>query len=197
MNLKKLKDNLLFVPLGGAGEIGMNLNLYHLDGKWIVVDCGIGFADDYYPGADLIVPDLTFIEKIKDDIIGMVITHAHEDHVGGVPYLWPEFECPIYTTKFTANFLKTKLAETHFAKKVEINEIEPGKSFELGPFTIEPVNLTHSIPEMHAMAIRTKHGTVMHTGDWKFDDEPIVENGKIAADGPKEEVLGALKGNQI
>ena len=86
MNLKKLKDKLLFVPLGGSGEIGMNLNLYHLDGKWIVVDCGIGFSDDFYPGADIIVPDTTFIEQIKDDIIAMVITHAHEDHVGGIPY---------------------------------------------------------------------------------------------------------------
>jgi len=174
INLKKYKDDLLFLPLGGSGEIGMNLNLYHLDGKWIVVDCGVGFADDYFPGADLIVPDITFIEQIKDDILGMVVTHAHEDHVGAIQYLWPEFECPVYTTKFTASFLKLKLVETHFGKKVKIHEIEPGKAFELGPFTIEPINLTHSIPEMHAMAIHTRHGTVMHTGDWKFDELPQV-----------------------
>lgn len=174
MNLKKYKDDLLFLPLGGSGEIGMNLNLYHLDGKWIVVDCGIGFADDYFPGADLIVPDITFIEQIKDDIIGMVITHAHEDHVGAVPYLWPEFECPVYTTKFTAEFLKLKLQETNFGKQVKIHEIQPNETFELGPFTIEPINLTHSIPEMHAMAIHTKYGTVMHTGDWKFDPKPQI-----------------------
>ncbi|PIR34386.1 MAG: RNase J family beta-CASP ribonuclease, partial [Alphaproteobacteria bacterium CG11_big_fil_rev_8_21_14_0_20_44_7] len=167
-------DKLIFVPLGGSGEIGMNLNLYHLDGKWIVVDCGVGFADDYLPGADLIVPDLSFIEKIKDDILGMIVTHAHEDHVGGIQYLWPEFECPIYTTKFTAEFLKLKLKETHFGKQVKIHEIEPGKDFELGPFTIKPINLTHSIPEMNAMAISTRHGIVMHTGDWKFDPDPMV-----------------------
>ena len=106
MNLKKHKEQLLFLPLGGSGEIGMNLNLYHLDGKWIMVDCGVGFADDYYPGADLIVPDISFIHEIKKDLLGIVITHAHEDHVGAVPYLWTEFECPVYTTKFTAEFLK-------------------------------------------------------------------------------------------
>ena len=172
MNLKKYEDDLLFLPLGGSGEIGMNLNLYHLDGKWIVVDCGIGFADDYFPGADLIVPDIEFIEQIKDDIIGMVVTHAHEDHVGAIPYLWPEFECPVYTTKFTAEFLKLKLQETDFGKQVKIHEIEPNEIFELGPFKIEPINLTHSIPEMHAMAIHTRHGVVMHTGDWKFDPKP-------------------------
>jgi ribonuclease J len=174
MNLKKYKDDLLFLPLGGSGEIGMNLNLYHLDGKWIVVDCGIGFADDYFPGADLIVPDITFIEEIKNDIIGMVVTHAHEDHVGAIPYLWEEFECPVYTTKFTAEFLKLKLQETHFGKRVKIHEIKPNEIFELGPFKIEPINLTHSIPEMHAMAIHTRHGIVMHTGDWKFDDLPQI-----------------------
>lgn len=174
MNLKKYKDDLLFLPLGGSGEIGMNLNLYHLDGKWIVVDCGVGFADDYFPGADLIVPDISFIRQIKNDILGMIITHAHEDHVGAVPYLWEEFECPVYTTKFTASFLKLKLQETHFGKKVKIHEIEPNKKFELGSFTIEPINLTHSIPEMHAMAIHTRYGIVMHTGDWKFDAHPQV-----------------------
>ena len=174
MNLKKLKDNLLFVPLGGSGEIGMNLNLYHLDGKWIMVDCGIGFADDYYPGADIIVPNTKFLQEIKKDLIGLVITHAHEDHVGGVPYLWEEFECPVYTTKFTAEFLKLKLLETHFGKRVKIHEIEPGKPFQLGPFEIEPIHLTHSIPEMQALAIKTKHGVIMHTGDWKFDKNPIV-----------------------
>jgi len=174
MNLKKHKGDLLFLPLGGSGEIGMNFNLFQLDGKWIIVDCGVGFADDYYPGADLIVPDISFIREIKKDIIGMVITHAHEDHVGAVQYLWPEIECPVYTTKFTAAFLKLKLMETHFGKKVKIHEIEPEKNFVLGPFEIEPINLTHSIPEMHAMAIKTAHGTVMHTGDWKFDDNPQV-----------------------
>jgi ribonuclease J len=174
MNLKKHKDELLFLPLGGSGEIGMNLNLYHLDGKWIMVDCGIGFADDYYPGAEIIVPDISFLHTIKKDLLGLVITHAHEDHVGAVPYLWEEFECPIYTTKFTAEFLKLKLLETDFGKRVKIHEIEPGKKFTLGGFEIEPIQLTHSIPEMNAMSIHTRLGTIMHTGDWKFDDNPVV-----------------------
>ena len=177
MNLNKHKNDLLFLPLGGAGEIGMNLNLYHLDGKWIMVDCGIGFADDYYPGAEIIVPNLKFIETIKPDLLALIITHAHEDHVGGVPYLWEQLECPIYTTAFTANFLKLKLLETPFSKRVKINEIKPGKTFEIGPFSIDPIHLTHSIPEMQAMAIKTKHGTVLHTGDWKFDDNPMVGPG--------------------
>ena len=174
MNLKKHKDDLLFLPLGGSGEIGMNLNLYHLEGKWIMVDCGIGFADDYYPGAEIIVPNIKFIESIKKDLIGLIVTHAHEDHVGAIPYLWEQFECPVYTTSFTANFLRLKLLETTFGKRVKIHEITPGKKFTLGPFEIDAINLTHSIPEMQAMAIHTKHGLILHTGDWKFDENPMV-----------------------
>jgi ribonuclease J len=182
MNLKKHKDELLFLPLGGSGEIGMNLNLYHLDGKWIMVDCGIGFADDYYPGAEIIVPNIKFIERIKPDLLGLVVTHAHEDHVGGIPYLWEQLECPVYTTAFTANFLRLKLLETAFGKRVKINEIKPGQRFTIGPFEIDPINLTHSIPEMHAMAIHTRHGLVLHTGDWKFDKNPMVgPAGNLAA----------------
>ena len=140
----------------------MNLNLYHLDGKWIMVDCGIGFADDYYPGAEIIVPNIKFIEKIKDDLLGLVVTHAHEDHVGAIPYLWEQLECPVYTTSFTANFLRLKLLETTFGKRVKIHEITPGTKFTLGPFEIDAINLTHSIPEMQAMAIHTKFGMIMH-----------------------------------
>lgn len=173
-NLKKHKDDLLFLPLGGSGEIGMNLNLYHVEGKWIMVDCGIGFADDYYPGAEIIVPNIKFIESIKQDLLGIIITHAHEDHVGGIPYLWEQLECPIYTTAFTASFLRLKLLETTFAKRVKINEIKPGERFKIGPFEIDAINLTHSIPEMQAMAIHTKHGLILHTGDWKFDENPMV-----------------------
>ena len=192
MNLKKNKEQLLFLPLGGSGEIGMNLNLYHLDGKWIMVDCGVGFADDYYPGADLIVPDISFIHEIKKDLLGIVITHAHEDHVGAVPYLWTEFECPIYTTKFTAAFLRLKLLETHFGKRVKIHEIEPNKPFSLGPFDIEAIALTHSVPEMHAMAIKTRLGTIMHTGDWKFDDNPQVGPAPDYASLKKHGIEGVL-----
>lgn len=173
-NIEKHKDKLLFIPLGGTNEIGMNVNLYHIDGKFIMIDCGSGFADDYLPGVDMLVADLSFIEKHKDDLLGLILTHAHEDHVGGVQYLWENLECPIYTTKFTKNFLKIKLAEYSFAKKVKINEVGAGEKIKLGPFEIETMPLTHSAPEMQALMIRTKAGNIFHTGDWKFDPKPLV-----------------------
>ena len=170
------KHELLFLPLGGSGEIGMNLNLYHYQGKWLVVDCGAGFAEDFMPGIDMIVPDVRFIHQIKKDIVGMVLTHAHEDHCGAVQYLWDEFECPVYTTAFPANFLKAKLAESGvpFSNRIPINEVPSSGSFDIGPFKIDLVQLTHSTPEMHALLIRTEYGNVFHTGDWKFDHDPLI-----------------------
>jgi ribonuclease J len=173
-NPKTYKDKLLFVPLGGANEIGINVNLYHFQGKWIMVDCGSGFADEYLPGVDMVVADLKFIERHKKDLLGLVLTHAHEDHLGAIQYLWSSLECPIYTTKFTKNFLKTKISEYAFANDIKINEVKPGDKFDLGPFSIEMVPLTHSAPEMQALMIRTAAGNIMHTGDWKFDPDPVV-----------------------
>ncbi len=173
-NPKTYKDKLLFVPLGGANEIGINVNLYHFEGKWIMVDCGSGFADEYLPGVDMVVADLKFIERHKKDLLGLVLTHAHEDHLGAIQYLWSSLECPIYTTKFTKNFLKTKISEYAFANDIKINEVKPGNKFDLGPFSIEMVPLTHSAPEMQALMIRTAAGNIMHTGDWKFDPDPVV-----------------------
>jgi len=175
-NLTKYKDKLLFVPLGGANEIGMNLNLYQLDGKWIIVDFGIGFSDDYMPGVDLIVPDIEFLEHIKKDILGMIITHAHEDHVGAVPYLWDRVGCPIYTTKFTAGIIREKLKDADFKKQPKLNVLTSDETFKLGSFEIEPFHLAHSIPEMHAFAIKTRYGNVFHTGDWKFDPNPLISD---------------------
>ena len=177
-NIEKHQDKLLFIPLGGTNEIGMNVSLYHIDGKFIMIDCGSGFADDYLPGVDMLVADLAFIEKNKKDLLGLILTHAHEDHVGGIQYLWENLECPIYTTKFTKNFLKSKLAEYSFSQKVKINEVTSGANFTLGPFKIETMPLTHSAPEMQALMIRTKAGNIFHTGDWKFDPKPLV--GKAA-----------------
>jgi ribonuclease J len=174
LNLTKHKNDLLFLPLGGAGEIGMNLNLYHLDGKWLMADFGAGFAEDYLPGVDMIVPDITFIKKYKKDIVGCVLTHAHEDHLGAIPYLWDELECPIYATPFTAAFLKAKLMDNRGFKKVEIIEKPVGSAFNLGPFELEYVEITHSAPEMNGVFIRTKHGNVFHSGDWKFDPRPMI-----------------------
>jgi ribonuclease J len=175
-NLKAHKDNLLFIPLGGSNEIGINVNLYHFKGKFIIVDCGSGFADEYLPGVDMVVADLSFIIENRKNILGLIITHAHEDHLGAVQFLWPELLCPIYTTDFTANFLKIKLAEFEFAKEVEINSVRPGHRFQLGPFDIEMAPLTHSAPEMQALMIRTSVGNILHTGDWKFDPDPIIGN---------------------
>lgn len=173
-DFKKHYDDLLFVPLGGSNEIGMNLNLYSYKGKWLMVDCGIGFANDYLPGIEIMVPDVSFIAERKEDLLGLVVTHAHEDHVGGIPYVWRDFECPIYATPFTAAFLRHKIAEMGPGKKPKIIEIKPGDSLELAPFSLELVDLTHSIPEMQAVAITTDKGVVMHTGDWKFDAAPMI-----------------------
>jgi ribonuclease J len=171
---KNYAGDLLFVPLGGTNEIGMNLNLYHYKGKWIIIDLGIGFADDYLPGIEILLPDIAFIHEIKPDILGLVLTHAHEDHLGAVPYLWEEIGCPIYATPFTASVLSHKLAEEGLRGRVPVHEVKPGGSFDLGPFALDLVDLTHSIPEMQAIAIRTDLGTIIHTGDWKLDPIPLV-----------------------
>lgn len=174
--IKKHKDDLIFIPLGGASEIGMNLNLYQYQGKWLMVDLGAGFADTYYPGVELLVAEINYISKQRDKLLGIVLTHVHEDHLGAVQYLWQELRCPIYATKFTANFLKQKMKDTDFVKDIEIIEIEERKKFQVGPFNIEPVPLTHSTPEMQALMIRTDIGNVFHTGDWKFDPDPLIGN---------------------
>jgi ribonuclease J len=167
-------DQLVFLPLGGAGEIGMNLNLYGYAGQWLMIDCGISFADERLPGIDVIMPDPGFIADRRDQLAGLVVTHAHEDHIGAIPYLWDRFRCPIYATPFTAALLREKLVESEFAKRVEITEVPMSGRFAVGPFDIELVTLTHSIPEPNAVVIRTPLGAVLHTGDWKFDPDPLV-----------------------
>lgn len=174
-NANKYKDDFLFLPLGGSSEIGMNLNMYHLDGKWLLIDFGAGFAEDYLPGVDMIVPDISFIYENQKDIIGLVITHAHEDHLGAMPYIWDDFDFPVYTTPFTAAFLRAKLADSRGRKqKVDIIEIENGGSVKVGPFDIELVQITHSVPEMNGVFLRTEHGNIFHSGDWKFDNNPFM-----------------------
>ncbi len=165
---------LYFLPLGGSGEIGMNLNLYGHQGKWLMVDLGISFADDTMPGLDVIMPDPAFIVERRSDLVGLVVTHAHEDHLGAVQYLWPELRCPVYCTPFTASFLRAKLHERGLSATVPIVEIPLGGTVEIGPFSVEYVTMTHSIPEPNALAIRTSAGTVLHTGDWKLDPDPLV-----------------------
>lgn len=173
-----MTQELLFLPLGGAGEIGMNLNLYGLgdpaDPEWLMVDLGVTFGDDHPPGVDLITPDPTFIEERRDRLVGLVLTHAHEDHLGAVPYLWDRLRCPIYATPFTMQILKAKLKETDFGDQVPLHEVPLDGAFEVGPFSLDLITLTHSIPEPNGIAIKTPLGTVLHTGDWKFDPDPVI-----------------------
>jgi len=167
-------DELLFLPLGGAGEIGMNLSLYGHNGQWLMIDLGVTFGDDSTPGIEVIMPDPTFIEDNSERLAGLVLTHAHEDHIGAVPYLWPSLRCPIYATPFTAAVLRRKLIESEIDEAIEITEIPLSGRFKIGPFDLEFITLTHSIPEPNAIAIRTPCGTVLHTGDWKLDPDPLV-----------------------
>jgi len=176
-NLDSSDKSLFYLPLGGAGEIGMNLNLYCHGGKWLMVDLGVSFGDDTMPAVDVYMADPAFIEERRDDLVGLVITHAHEDHLGAVPHLWERLRCPIYATPFTAAFLREKLKETGIEKKAEITIIDISDRFEVGPFGIELVYMTHSIPEPSSLIIRTAAGTVMHTGDWKFDPDPLTGPG--------------------
>lgn len=167
-------DALYFLPLGGAGEIGMNMYLYGHAGQWLMVDCGVTFADEAVPGVDLIVPDPVFIERRRDKLLGLVITHAHEDHIGAITLLWPDLRCPIYATPFTAAVLRIKLRETDFADRVTIVEVPLGGDIEIGPFGVGFITMTHSVPEPNALVIRTRHGAVVHTGDWKLDPAPQI-----------------------
>jgi ribonuclease J len=167
-------DALYFVPLGGAGEIGMNLNVYGYAGDWLIVDCGVTFGDDSQPGLEVVMPDPAFIVERRDHLLGIVATHAHEDHIGAIPYLWRHLRCPVWATAFTASLLRAKLAEAGLADQVKINVVPLSGRFAIGPFDLELITLTHSIPEPNAIALRTPVGTVLHTGDWKFDPDPLI-----------------------
>ena len=173
-----MKDELLFCPLGGSGEIGMNMNLFAYgkpdNQKWIIVDLGVTFADDTVPGVDIIYPDPGFIIDKKDDLLGIVLTHAHEDHIGAIAHVWPKLKCKIYATPFTSVLITEKFKEkkidiTSYLKTVELNS-----TLELQPFKIEFVTLTHSILEPNGLRIETPVGNVLHTGDWKCDPDPLI-----------------------
>lgn len=169
---------LVFAPLGGLGEIGMNAALYGYGSfgrrKWLLVDLGLAFAGPDIPGVDLVLPDLSFIEKLKKDLVALVITHAHEDHIGAIADLWPRLECPVYATRFAAGLLEAKRLAEPGAPNVPITIVQPGEKIALDPFSVEYVPMAHSIPESTALAIRTPAGLVLHTGDWKIDSNPVV-----------------------
>lgn len=172
-------DELVFLPLGGSGEIGMNLNAYGYgpadDRKWIIVDIGVTFgAEEHVPGVDVIVPDPAFLEGERENILGIILTHAHEDHIGALGWLWPRLKAPVWATPFTAALVREKLKERGLLDRVKLTETPLKSRFTLGPFDIEYVTLTHSIPEPNGLAIRTPLGLVWHTGDWKIDPDPLI-----------------------
>jgi ribonuclease J len=168
------KNELLFLALGGSDEIGMNVNLYGCQGKWVMVDLGLTFAGGEYPGIDLVLPDLEFIEDRRDDLLGIVLTHAHEDHIGAVAYFAAELGVPLYATPFTATLIRAKLEEEGIANDVELNVVPMNGNIALGPFQFDFVTLAHSILEMSALTITTPYGRVFHTGDWKLDENPVI-----------------------
>ena len=167
-------SDFVFVPLGGSGEIGMNANLYHHHDNWIMVDLGISFADESMPGVDVVLPDLSFIEERKDKLQALILTHAHEDHYGAIPYLWERLQVPVYGTAFTLALLRRKLAEARVDFDIEMHELDYNRPYEFGPFSIELLALNHSIPDPAALVLRTSEGTILHTGDWKFDEAPQI-----------------------
>ncbi len=177
---------LVLLPLGGAGEIGMNFNAYGFgppdDRQWIVVDCGVLFGRETdTPGVDVIMPDIRFLEEQRENVLGMVLTHAHEDHIGAVGHLWPKLRCPMYATPFTARLMEDKLREAGVEERARVTVVPLGGKLTLGPFAIEFVSITHSIPEPNALAIRTPLGLVVHTGDWKLDPDPLIGEATDAA----------------
>ncbi len=172
-------DELTFAPLGGVGEIGMNLSIYGLGNRqqrsWLAVDLGVSFGDEeHLPGIDLIMPDVSFLEKERKNLMGLVLTHAHEDHFGAIIDLWPRLQCKIYATQFSAALFEAKCAAERNPPKIPVTVVPSGGRIELGPFTVEFIPVAHSIPESHALAIHTSAGTVLHTGDWKIDPTPII-----------------------
>ena len=173
-----MKEELIFCPLGGSGEIGMNMNLFAYgkadNQKWIIVDIGVTFADDTVPGVDLIYPDPGFIVDKRDDLLGIVLTHAHEDHIGAIAHIWPKLKCKIFATPFTAVLINEKFKE----KKIDISGylkiVQLNSTLNLDPFKIEFVTLTHSILEPNGLKIETPVGNILHTGDWKCDPDPLI-----------------------
>lgn len=173
-NMDAMTGDLSFLPLGGTGEIGMNLNLYRSGGKWLAVDCGIGFGGSDHPEVDVMMPDPAYIAERRDRLVGLVITHAHEDHLGAVAHLWRQLRCPVYATPFAAAVLRRKLGEANLLGEVKLHTLAPGASFSLPPFELQFLRMAHSVPESQALVIRTPAGIVLHTGDWKLDPNPLV-----------------------
>ena len=179
------QEDLWFLPLGGTGEIGMNMNLYGHDGQWLMVDCGVSFNEPLTPDdlrtSEIVCADPRFISEQKERLAGIVITHAHEDHVGALPFLWRRFKCPVYTTAFTAEVLRRKLLQVGLADDVPVIVVNENETKKIGVFNVKWLALTHSVPEPFAMTIDTPAGRIFHTGDWKIDNQPIIGDGFSSA----------------
>lgn len=173
MNFKK--EELYFIPLGGAEQFGVNLNVYGYQGKWLAIDCGLGFADEKFPGVDILLPDPAFLEDRKKDVLALVITHAHEDHIGAVAHLWPRLRCPIYASPFTAAVLRKKMSENRECRDAEIIEVGAGETIGLKPFKVTFTPVTHSVPQTAALFIETDVGNILHSGDWNLDPKPTID----------------------
>src|SRR6187551_2436553 len=174
-------QQLVFAPLGGVGEIGMNLSIYGIGDErrrsWLAVDLGVSFAsEEHLPGVDLILPDVRYLVEERKNVAGLVLTHAHEDHFGALIDLWPRLKVPVYATPFTAALLEAKCAGEPGSPKIPVTVVALGGRFDIGPFNVELVTMAHSIPESNALIIRTPGGTVLHTGDWKIDPTPILRD---------------------
>ncbi|HUR42794.1 MAG TPA: ribonuclease J, partial [Aestuariivirga sp.] len=181
MNAKRKFDHsldLVLLPLGGTGEIGMNCYCYGIGSadarQWLMVDLGVKFGEESDPGIDVVLPDVSFIASDRRNLLGLVLTHAHEDHLGAVAWLWPQLQCPIYCTPFAAQILNLKLKEAGLDSEVTVHVVAQDARFTVGPFDLEFIAVTHSIPEPTALLIKTKQGTVLHSGDWKFDPTPVL-----------------------
>ena len=172
---KEYTKGFYFLPLGGAEEFGVNFNLYNCDGDWLAFDCGIGFADHRFPNVDILLPDPEFIEQRRDKLLGLIITHAHEDHIGAVAHLWPRLKCPIYCTPFTASVLREKFHDFPECKNAQIIEIKNNQKISIGPFKLHFYQVTHSIPQAVATLIETSYGNVFHSGDWNLDPTPVLD----------------------
>jgi ribonuclease J len=167
-------EELIFIPLGGAEQFGANLNVYAYQDQMLIVDMGIGFADEYYPGVDILLPNPAYLEENRKKVAGLIITHAHEDHIGGVAHLWPRIKCPIFCTPFTAKILEKKLAENPECKGARVRIIKQHDPVEIGPFKTTFIPVTHSVPESSSLTIETDLGQVVHSGDWNLDPKPVI-----------------------
>jgi len=175
-NLKLYEKGLYFLSLGGIGEIGANCYLYCCDGKWIMIDLGLSFADEQYPGVDLLVPKIKFIEEIKDNLVAIIISHGHEDHAGAVAYLADKINCPVYASSFAKLLIENRLKEFGKLDSINLNELDSSKNLTLDNFNLKFIETTHSIPQPQAIVIETSYGNLLHTADWKIDKKPTLGN---------------------